>query len=152
MVPPYFAAHRAAFPRCNVRKRQGYGAAIHPAPSQATFRETLMRTASQPTGRSLLGGVCAYSSCSSGKTTRPPVTPSSPDGWEENSSVFLLFGHVDDLHAVVVTAMLAHAVGKLLFVALRAFDDAGQAQLPIGTAAADTFPLGRAIVTPPHPS
>ena len=63
------------------------------------------------------------------------------------SGVFLLFGHVDDLHAVIISAMLAYTVGELLFVALRAFHDAGQAQLPVGATAAAAglghFSLGK---------
>ena len=61
----------------------------------------------------------------------------------------------DDLHALVVTALLAHAVGQLHLVALGALNDAGQRELPVSLTAVlralEIFPLGVAIVTPPHP-
>lgn len=44
---------RAASERCNVRARRGCGMAVHPAPSQATFRRALVQTAFQPMGGSL---------------------------------------------------------------------------------------------------
>lgn len=67
--------------------------------------------------------------------------------WKRCLRILLLLGHVDDLNAVVISAMLAHAVGQLLFVTLRALDDAGQAELPICAALAATglgyFSLGK---------
>ena len=45
----------------------------------------------------------------------------------------LLLGLIDDLNAVVIAAVLANAMGQLLFVALGALDDARQAELPVGT-------------------
>ena len=66
----------------------------------------------------------------------------------------LLLGLIDDLNAVVIAAVLANAVSQLLFVALGALNDAGQLELPVGTARTTAglghFPLGRAMVTPPH--
>ena len=39
--------------------------------------------------------------------------------------------HVDDLLAIVVTAVLADTVGELHLLAARAFDDTGRGQLPV---------------------
>lgn len=65
---------------------------------------------------------------------RPPEPFKQPHRIAKNAFLrILLLGHIDDLNAVVITAVLANAVGQLLFVALGALDDAGQAELPVGT-------------------
>lgn len=122
--------------------------AIHPTPSQATFPFPCIRTAFQPASGPLLGDGAGYSSCSQGHTAQGrPNCQAALQPWRRRLRILLLLGHVDDLNAVVISAMLAHAVGQLLFVALRALDDAGQAELPICAALTATglgyFSLGK---------
>ena len=52
-----------------------------------------------------------------------------------NLSGVLLLIVLDDLDALVVAAVLSHAVSQLHLMALGALDDAGQGQLPVGLAA-----------------
>ena len=79
---------------------------------------------------------------------RPPEPFKQPHRIAKNTNLrILLLGHIDDLNAVVITAVLANAVGQLLFVALGALDDAGQLQLPVSATLTATglghFSLGK---------
>jgi hypothetical protein len=47
----------------------------------------------------------------------------------------LFFVLIDDLDAVIITAILAHAMSQLHLMTLGAFNDPRQGQLPVGAAA-----------------
>lgn len=83
-----------------------------------------------------------------------PLLPSSPHLPPRYQLGVLFLVDRNDLHALVETAVLAHAVSQLHLMALGALNDAGHGELPVRTTAVlaslRDFPFGRAMVTPPR--
>ena len=138
VVPPFFAALKRCL--CALYRALTAGLLLFPPcalPDDLPHLRMPKRLSAG--GRFSLGRQRGYSFCSQGLNIHKAACFAKQPCMEKvRLLVVLLLGHIDDLHAVIVTAILAHAVGELLFVALRAFHDAGQAQLPIGATAAAT--------------
>ena len=64
-----------------------------------------------------------------------PALPSSPIDSPEYQLGVLFLVDCNDLHALVETAVLAHAVSQLHLMALGALNDAGHGELPVRTTA-----------------
>ena len=72
--------------------------------------------------------------CFSHFETAPNKSPQSQTEGLKKQILLLGSGfgfHVDDLLAIVVTAVLADTVGELHLLAARALDDTGRGQLPV---------------------
>lgn len=143
MVPPYFTMKDAfiASLRCNVRQTCGLLLFIRSPPgrlSAISFPSGL--SAGEPLS---LRGIKAYSSRSWGlyeeslKGTMPLQDSGNSIAVDEHLRV-LFFVNSDDLLAIVITAILADAMGQLHLVALGAFHDSRKLQLPVGTTATAT--------------
>ena len=143
MVPPYFTMKDAfiASLRCNVRQTCGLLLFTRSPPgrlSACSFPSGL--SAGEPLS---LRGMKAYSSRSWGlyeeslKGAIPLQDSGNGFAVDEHLRV-LFFVNSDDLLAIVVTAILADAMGQLHLVALGAFHDSRKLQLPVGTTATAT--------------